>query len=275
VKTITTPALAQGPLLVNGDGTRLYVDDLAATASKIYEMVIASGVQSRMFIASMGFGERFAYARPGAMPVLIGSQTGESFDLTSGNTLSSGLSGPTLPGGGAVLAVSPDSRYLYTSDGPYSPSGTRSFRLRYALNASQLSLASIASNNGIEVNWARSNLQDMAVSPAGDQLYMAAGAPYQFDILDAPALTLHTPSLAGAPYPVSIETSWNGLVVGGAMSAVPDIWVYNTSGTFLGNLASSSNGANSLAQGSLTISGDGTRLVSGGQIVRLFALPHP
>ena len=276
VQTITTPAAAQGQLIVNGNGTRLYVVDSTSTQSKIYEMVIPSGAQSRTFISSNGWNDQFAYARPGAMPVLLGGLGGEAFDLTSGNPQTTGIGSPSIPGGGQVIVASPDSRYLYIADGPVSPSGTRSFRLRYALNASQLSATPVGYDNGIEATYARSNLKEMAVSPAGDKLYMAAGAPYQFDILDAPALTLHPPSLTGAPYPASIKTSWNGLVVGGAQTAFPDIWIYNTSGTFLGNLASSSSaGLNSLAQGSLTISGDGTRLLSGGAVVRIFALPHP
>ena len=68
VQTITTPAAAQGQLIVNGNGTRLYVVDSTSTQSKIYEMVIPSGAQSRTFISSNGWNDQFAYARPGAMP---------------------------------------------------------------------------------------------------------------------------------------------------------------------------------------------------------------
>ncbi len=270
LRTIATPALAQGQLLMNGDGTRLYVVDSTPTAVKIYEMVTATGAQSRTFISSMGNGSRFTYTRPGGMALVMNGLGGEAFDLFSGNTIAA-----AGVGGGQVVVASPDSKYLYISDGPFSSSRTYSYRLRYAQNGSQLTAVQVANNSGNEANYGRANVQDMAVSPAGDQLYVAAGAPYQFDVLDAPSLTLHPPALTGAPYPVSIETSWNGLVVGGAMTANPDIWVYNTSGTFLGNLASSLNGSNSLASASLNISGDGTRLISGGQIVRIFALPSP
>ena len=102
---------------------------------------------------------------------------------------------------------------------------------------------------------------------------MRRGADEGFDILDAVDLTLRgmLPAEGG---PSNVETSWNGLVVGGAsLFDGQDLWVYDGTGAERARLDS---GTGFLQSDTVKFSGDGTRIVSGSSVgLRIQNAPLP
>jgi len=210
------------------------------------------------------------YARPDGHPVVIIPATGEAFETFNGNRIalpsSSGLLGPL------VTAISSDRQMLYTEDTGVSSTTVYSYRLDYSeANTQRLLVTPVASNTGTDD--LRGNGQDLAVSADGTKVYVAAGSPYRFDILDPATLTL-TGFLTGDTYPDNVETCWNGLLAGGAddsSNATGDIWIYDNAGALRGRLDS---GTDRLFANRLTFSGDCTRIVTGsGSGVRIQSVP--
>jgi hypothetical protein len=203
------------------------------------------------------------YARPDSHPVLLTAN--ETFDAAT--AVRFGL----LLADGALIVASPEQRYVYTQNVGVSSSTFHRYELRYgALAAVPLSATRLATNNG----GAWGNGADLAVSADGTVVYVAAGYPYQFDRLAADTLTPLSPPLAGTPYPVNVETCWNGRVGAGAdASNEPggDLWIYDVAGTELARLDS---GNDALFRQTLRLSGDCTRMLSGsGSGLRIHAVP--
>lgn len=215
-------------------------------------------------------GAVLQYARPDGHPVVISPATGEAFEAFNGNHIS--LSGSSGLLGALVTAISGDRQMLYTEETGVSPTTIYAYHLDYSdANTARLLVTPVASNTGTDDS--RSNGQDLAVSADGTKVYVAAGAPYRFDILDAATLTL-TGSLAGDPYPDNVQTCWNGLLAGGAddsANTMGDIWIYDNAGNLRGQLDS---GTDRLFPNRLTFSGDCTRIVTGsGSGVRIQSMP--
>jgi hypothetical protein len=112
------------------------------------------------------------------------------------------------------------------------------------------------------------NLQDMAISPDGEQLLTASGAPYQISAFSLPNL-----ASAGVypttPYPNAVAISPDGSqIAGGSMAYYDkDVWLFN-SGTSTAKATWDFGGTSDLLYpGGLAFSSDGTKLfaVSKGQ----------
>ena len=261
-------------ITISDDGQVLYVlkvDHTAASDAQVVALDSTTGAALSSYHYTSPTTPRpyIAYSRPDAHPVIITS-AGRIIDVATG-----ALFAGTIDGGEGAIAVSPDQRVVFTENS-LSPSTITAWGLRYStLGSSDLFVTRLATNNGNEQGYARSSGQDLAVSTAGDRLYVATGYPYRFDLLDPVTLTLQG-FLPGYPYPDSVESCWNGLIAGGAdASGNPDgdLWVYDAAGTERARLDSGSDAHFSKA---LKFSGDGTRLISGsGSGIRIQSAPLP
>ena len=274
LRTLNSNFTQPAALAISGDGQTLYVSDNAASGWVIQVLDATSGALQTsypltgLFLSSGAqLGPQIAYARPDTHSVLLSPWSANAFDLTTGATYSlvsmvNGSSGV----GGAVITVSPDQSTVYGISTGVDPANVGAYGIVYSsLPGVGLIVTPKANNSGISPS--RGNGQDIAVSPDGTRVYVAAGAPYEFDVLDGTTLVQQS-ALAGAPYPSNVETSWNGLVAGGTQngqSTSGNIWVYDSAGNLLSQLYSDSpSGANSniLEPRTLLFSGDGARLAS-------------
>lgn len=196
------------------------------------------------------------YMRPNGRPMLLSAgMSPDAIDVATGTRYLAATGGP-------AVAVSGDQGHVYVQNTGFSPSEVRAYRLRYSTLANVgLRVDRVAANDGHTD--LRSNGSDVAVSPDGARLYVAAaGAQERFDILDATTLARST-SLTTEGNPVSVETCWNGLIAGGQNDSVAaaddDIWIYDASGTLRTRLDS---GNNPLKARALIFSGDCTRVIS-------------
>jgi hypothetical protein len=180
----------------------------------------------------------------------------------------------------AVIRVSPDQSTAYGISTGIDPDNVGANGIAYSsLPGVGLIVTPKANNAGISPS--RGNGQDIAVAPDGTRVYVAAGAPYEFDVLDGTTLAQQS-ALAGAAYPSSVATSWNGLVAGGAqnvLSTLGNIWIYDSAGNLVTRLYSDSaagTNSNIVKPRTLLFSGDGARLSSTSYFgLRIQAVPAP
>ena len=242
-------------LAISGDGLTLFVlDASSSTTATIWVLDAATGTVQTSYAAAASFLlPTLAYARPDGHAVLMNVLGGTVIDLATGNSFAAGMDGPEV-------SVRADQRMVYMQDTGYSPSTISVYEMRYS-NLSGVGLIFQQVESGTNYMEPRSNGQDIALSFDGSSLYVANGAPYEFDVLD-PVTLLVTRSLPGVAYPGNVETCWNGLVATGSQSEInmagDSIWVYDAHGVQQALLYS---GNDSMTPGSLKFSGDGTRLI--------------
>jgi hypothetical protein len=265
----TLPATAGTPqaLAMSADGQSLYVAENLPSSARIDEVDPVSGAFRRMFSLDrqIGLGFAMAHARPDGHALLL--TTYDTFDVATG---------PSFPDsvvdGATSIAVSSNQRYVYIQNGGQSDRMIERYELRYS-SFNRLRARLLATNTGNEVNYARANVGDIALSADDAVLHLANGYPYWFDRLAADTLLLLAPPLAGAPYPDNVETCWNGLVAAGADASqepLGDIWIYDATGAERARLNS---GNDALFRQSVRFSGDCTRLVSASASLRFHAVP--
>jgi hypothetical protein len=245
-------------LAVSSDGTTLFIVDRTATADRVVALNSATAAVRTVYpLASQPTDPAIEYIRVDGHSLLLSLGTSESIDLATGDIKAIAVSGP-------AVAVSPLWRLLLEQNTGFSPSTVTSRRIRYTtLSNAGLLLYPGSENWGIEANHVRSNGQDIALSHHNDLLYVAAGAPYQFDALGPNTLSLQK-SFDGSPYPNNVESCWRGQFAGGAyssLSAQGDIWVYGPDDQLRGQLESGTS--RQLFARALKFSGDCTRIVSG------------
>jgi WD40 repeat protein len=257
-------------LTISDDGQKLYVLQNASAGRDILALNAATGaVEATYHIDSTFYDPGIQYIRPDTRPVLLSTVSADAFDLTTGTRYPQQVEGPGI-------AVSPDQRHIYTHNTGISASTIKSYLARFStLNNLGLQITEVGNDFFDHINTSRGNGQDIALSADGTTLFSAAGAPYQFDVLEAATLRT-TGAFPGDAYPNNVEVSWNGLVAAGSTSTSNpqgNIWVYNQTGTLLSRLSS---GDDALAQRALRFSGDGTRIVSPATAgIRFQAAPNP
>jgi hypothetical protein len=223
-------------------------------------------------------GNAIAVTRPSGYPVLI-TPSARTYDLTTHSQYSPNYAAdntPIMAFNASSLTSSPDQSLLVSDYGGVS-------RLtRTALHGGGL----VHAYGVVNVGTAQGREGEACVSAAGDRIYTASGAPYNF-----PATSIATGQviqvLPGDAYPDSIQCVWNGLVIGGIQGyySDQDIYVYNgVTGVLRGTRSSNgtATGAyrDSLPRG-LAVSADGTRLMSAwsssynGEGVYFHSLPTP
>jgi hypothetical protein len=247
-------------IVFSADGTTLYAFNAPPGASPAQIRVLdpGTGNQRDAFTASgnSGQGRSLAYARPDGVPMVLSPGTNDAFVALAGTRWPLTVQGPAMD-------IRADQRVVYTQNSGFSPSTIEAYRMRYSGVSGNpgLKVSSIAVNNGIDAGGVRSNGADVALSADGTKLFIAAGAPYRFDVLN-PTTLAYSSSLAGDPYPTNVETCWNGRLAAGidSSSALPgDLYLYSAAGTLVTNLDS---GAQSTLARNLRFSADCTRLIS-------------
>jgi hypothetical protein len=273
LRTLSGNATTVAALTLSGDGRTLYLMDQGPTSSVVRALDSSSGalLGSYPLSATVINNGALAVIRPDAHALLLSPMTGEAFDLATGARSAVALGVP-----GPALAVTPDQTTLYAMDTGFSPAGIARYSIAYSTLAGVgFSLAQTAANTGFVDQPARANGADLAVSADGARLYVAAGAPYEFDVLDGASL-VKLSALGGSNYPDNVETGWNGIVAAGASSTldpVGDLWFYDGSGNLLGR---GQSGGNQLFSRALVFSGDGARVVTGsGTGLRIQVAPAP
>ena len=283
LNTFTSGFTTPGNLAISGDGLTLYVADNTTGSWAIRALNALTGaLESSYPFTSTTYNPpqlagypQLAYARPDTHPILLCPWTGEAFDLTT-TGVTYPVSTQFIGIADYAMAVSPDQSTLYQMAMGLSPAGVSAYNMTYStLPGVGLLTTLTAQNNGASAQLA--NAAEIAVSADGTTLYTASGAPYDFEVFNASLVQQTT--LAAAPYPVSVTTSWNGLVAGGianGSNSAGDIWIYDSQGALLQQALSNPNGTNDLTPRSLNFSGDGTRLTSiSGAGLEIRATPVP
>jgi hypothetical protein len=259
----TLPATGGTPrsLSMSPEGLSLYVVDDVATGDRVLELDPVTGAVQRTFMLANDLGfysMNVAYARPDAHPVLLTTIQGEIFDAAMGTPFNARADG------GHSIDVSSDQRYVFTMNTGSTPATIYRYALRYSsLAPTGLTSVRQIEQRGLgETYWA-DNGQDVAVAASDAIVYIAAGSPYQFDILNANTLA-RVDFLPGVPYPNNIETCWNGFVAGGVedSGAPADIFVYASTGMPLAQLDAGTGPNSGLTARTLRFSGDCTRIVT-------------
>ncbi len=262
VREITTAGAVPAALTWSADGRELYVFD--STNRVVNAVDPDSGALLRTYdsqpISQLGsLGHAVAVLRPNGHPILV-TPSARTYDLTTHTQYSPIYSASNTPIAARVamsLASSPDQSLLI----PHYGSPTRITIT--ALNGGGL----VSESSVVTVGTAQGRDGEACMSAAGDRIYTASGAPYEF-----PATSVETGEviqiLPGTNYPNSMQCVWNGLVIGGVSGyyADQDIFIYNGP-TGVARGTRSSDGVNTgayryLLERGLAVSADGTRLVS-------------
>jgi DNA-binding beta-propeller fold protein YncE len=274
LRTLNAAFSEVATLTVSDDGLQLFVVEEQSGTDPVVRVLdpVSGAVQDTYQMTLPTFTSlqvhSLQYARPNGHPVLLSAgRSLDAFDVATGMRSLAVLEGP-------AITLSSDHGYVYAQNNGFSPSTITAYRLRYsALPGVGILIDNLTTNRGDGGGGVRSNGQDVAIAPDGAHLYVAAGAPYQFDILDAPSL-VYSGSRVGDAFPNNVETCWNGLFAGGANLFDPggDIWIYNASGTLRDRVDSGAQ----LTQGALIFSGDCTRVISASDSgLRIQSAPAP
>jgi len=241
-----------GAMAVSHDGSTLYtVDTTNFTIVPVNLDTLARG-------APMSPGSLplyVEYTRTNGVELVI-SGNGKLFNAKTGTALA-----PTFSGGYygyVVVAAARNGSRLCTIDTGLSPYSLACYTLDYtSANGGQLLLTGAGGGLGFGSFGVGSNGQDVAVNADGTRVYVASGAPYEFDVFDTANMSL-VQRLPGDAYPDNVEVAADGRIFAGAFTtSSPGIWVYAPGGALLHQYAA---GGFNLGAGQLKVSGDGLRM---------------
>ncbi|HKE97248.1 MAG TPA: hypothetical protein VKB34_23255, partial [Povalibacter sp.] len=263
LRTLATIAGDTQSMTISDDGRVIYVltDSMNVDGHVSAIDAVSGSVQGTWVLPVLGYqqgGGRngVQYMRPDAHPVLLASVYGQYIDFAADQA---------KPSYSVFLSnssdVSSDQRRLYTALQPFSPSDVLLQEVRYSTLSDGLSGRRLAENSGHFDPGSRANCADTALAADQSRVYLACGAPYQFDYLDSGTL-VYGGALPADAYPNNIETSWNGLIAATATIAAPasaNLWVYDSLGVRRALLGA---GGGNVFQRTLRFSGDGTRLLT-------------
>jgi hypothetical protein len=254
VATIASVASTSvGNMTVSYDGSTLYAVDTTNNN------IVPVNLDTRVVGAGFSFGSFginvIDYTRTNGVELIISGGGGQFFNAQTGVPYA-----PTFGGGVIVSASRNGSRFcgLDTGFSPYTLS-CRSLDFT-SFNGDQLLVGNASSTFG-----PGSNGQDVALSLDGTHVYVASGAPYEFDQFSTQPLQFQQALVSGSiPFPVNIEVGPDGRILGGttnALSDPADVYVYDANG---GSLTSRKVAVpfSQLAARQLKISGDGMRLIA-------------
>lgn len=244
-------------IATSSDGRTLFVVDRSGGSDRVLVIDLGSrAVQATYPLTSQALNPVIVYGRPDSHPVLLSPTTKQAFDLVTGSSRDMDITG-------SAVAFYPDQSYLIELNTTLSPASTTKWRVRYShLPNTGILFDQSARNSGNESGYSRGGGRDLAISYLGSEAFIAADAPYQFDVLNAFTLNLQG-HLAGAAYPNNAEACWRGFFAGGAdagSNPAGDIWLYDGNDALLAQLDS---GSGSLYARALVFSGDCARLISG------------
>lgn len=261
VRELANAAAVPAALTWSPDGRELYVFD--STNRVVNAMNPQTGALLRSYDSqpvSGSMGSAIAVMRPNGYPILI-TPSARTYDLgthTQYSLVPSATNTPMVAKNAYSLMSSTDQSLLV----PHFGSATRV--IRTALNGGGL----LVKSSAVSVGTAQGREGEACISAAGDRIYTASGAPYNFPATSTTAGAGVIQVLPGTAYPNAVRCVWNGLVIGGADAYYEDqdIFIYNGA-TGLAIATRSSNGDDvggyrSLNIRGMAVSADGTRLIS-------------
>jgi len=243
-----------GQMAVSQDGARLFVvDDGAGT-------VVPVDLETRTVGSAWPVVTPPATGNP-SYPVAYARIQGAGVVLAQGSALDA-VTGAKLPSpslGGPYMATSRDGSRFCALDTGYSPYTLLCHALDIGGTPRQVALGPARSVGVFDTG---SNGKDVALSEDGSRVYVAAGAPYAFDIFDTAAsgsTMAKLGSLPGAAYPVAVEVGVDGRIYCGADLAygTADAWIYDGAGTLKASFL-----AGDLVTRGIAVSGDGLRMLA-------------
>jgi hypothetical protein len=257
------PGAQLGEMAVSTDGSQLFVVDVATR--EVVRMGLDCGRKHERWAldGKYRFAPTIAYARTGGMGLLLTTH-GHLYRAADGQSLASDLE-VSEQGFGTLAASLVGNRYCWLENG-YSSA---------TLNCHTLAL-DLETAGGIVVgppvpgiaglgNDVASYPKDVALSPDGSRVYVAAGSPDFFFVLDGTPVeegylaTIDT--LPGEAFPNNVHVSDQGLVIA-ASSAIyspSDLWIYDGAGELVDEHKVSQY-AEGIRARQVQVSGDGQRL---------------
>jgi WD40 repeat protein len=174
----------------------------------------------------------------------------------------------------ALIVASPDGNTLYTGQTELDPSQGRRYDITDPADPVQTGQWA-----GVGTQGECSNLGQLAISPDGQELYLACAAPYQF-------LTVATADLSSgdtypaSPYPTAIAVTADGSYIAGATTnGTHTAWVFKPGQTTpaIATFDLFDSGHSTVPQGGLAISGDGSKLyvITSGSSFELSVVDNP
>lgn len=249
---IPSAAAKPGAVAFSEDGRHLFVYD--QTNMAVNQFDLQNGTRLAVYNASNGggSGRGIIQFHPNGHSMLV-TPSGQMYDLESGSATHCAV--VPMAGSAFSLKASPDQSLLLSHSGGLT---------RVTRSALEGGKVVVESRQGAGTAEGRDG--EACFSASGDRIYTASGAPYDFPATSLATLTV-VQRLPGGPYPNAIQSSWNGLVIGGIDGYYDgnDIWIYDgPTGVNLGMLSSNarSGGYRSLRDRGLVLSADGLRVVS-------------
>jgi hypothetical protein len=189
------------------------------------------------------------YARPYGQPALY-AQGGPIIALPSGKVLAAGL--PSWP-----ITASRDGKLLFSLRNDERPNTLSNYSISVDRNHLVIT----------PLGYLLTEVSDLAVTSDSKRIYVSGGlfAPYDFFGFRSRYLNL-VQSLAADAYPDNVEIDENNRIIGGISPGqggpANDIYVYNSGGYLVGNVAATPDIENYGQQpGGMKVSGDATRVV--------------
>jgi hypothetical protein len=252
VGTIDAVAPQLSYMAVSGDGAKLFVFD--ATNYRVVTVNLANRALSAPWSLSENSLATLAYGRSNGARLLY-TGTGDILDITTGRALSGRIE--KLYASTNLITASRSGTRACVSDTGLSPSTFACYTVAFhATPGHELSLKPSLPGSG------GSNGQDVALSADGSRLYLASGAPYDFEVVDMTSQQ-RVQTLPGSTYPNNVEVTEDGAILAGASEAYgpTDVWVYQVDGFERGHFRFAGR-AQELLAGQLKASGDGQRIVA-------------
>lgn len=275
-RQLVAPASFINKMIVRGDGSTLYAAD--RDMQRIYALDPETGDLQRTFSYDTGQPDirGIAYARPSGLSTIL-TGDGWAFDADTGASLVTTPFVGTLESG-AVVAAS-DSRAMYV----FTKGLSRSVLGRYEIARPALMDGALLVRHDVSKD-ITSYGRDLAVSPDGSRVYIAAGSSYGFPSYDGSSFAPAGVRPGTAATSNNVDVAWNGTFVGGADARYPDaeLYIYSAAGSELAESRCTIEGyaARGLAEDSVVFSGDGLRLIcvsrqSGGNSLMAFVKNTP
>jgi BACON domain-containing protein len=252
VTTINSVAAQVGAMTVSHDGSTLYAVD--TINFKIVPVSLDSLSVGAPWVPSSPV-YYVTYTRANGTGVVL-SGNGQIFNAETGAAFAAGFSGGYYYYS-AVAAAQNGTRFCGVNT--LSPYTISCYALDYTSLDGGKVIAGAAKSGPFGIG---SNGRDIALSANGTRAYVAAGAPYQFDVYDTETMGV-VQTLPGDSYPNCIEVAVDGRIFAGASVWYDpvDVWVYDAGGTQLGAYRMAGY-ARALQDRQLKVSGDGIRMIT-------------
>lgn len=224
VKSISGVGSYLGNMTVSPDGSRLFVLDSALKSMHVIDLNVLSKIETWTLDKAVDTGTQILAVRSNGVDIVfVGDGTAYSNGKSLGSTAIFGL-----------MTAQADGKRVYIQNSGISPASGRAYNVDYSEMSGGALLVSLqASARSLNDS---SNGQDLAVSPDGNVLYVASGAPYQCSSATTDTLTLIGSLPGGEAYPNNVEVASDGRIICGidGVYSEYDFWVHSSTSALLG-----------------------------------------